>query len=242
MGTYRQTARVAGLLYLIVVAAGIFSLGYVPGQTLVPGDAAATAERILAHETLYRLGIVAGAACYVAFLLLPLALYRLLAPTHRTAAVLMVALAAASVPLSFANLGHKLDALSLLGGGDTLQALTREQLQAQAMAALDAYRNGVLLSKVFWGLWLLPFGWLVFKSGLLPRVLGVLLMAGCFGYLIDFAGRALFPGYAQTAAAGYVTLPASIGEIGTCLWLLIVGAREPGRRPGEGAACVAQGA
>ena len=93
--------------------------------------------------------------------------------------------------------------------------------------SLDAYRNGILVSSIFWGLWLLPFGYLVFKSGFLPRILGTLLIIGCFGYLIDFLGRALFPSYPDTAIASYVTLPGSFGEIGTCLWLLIVGAHEP---------------
>ncbi len=95
------------------------------------------------------------------------------------------------------------------------------------MLSLDAYRNGLLVSEIFWGLWLLPFGYLVFKSGFLPRILGILLMMGCFGYLIDFFGSALFPGYAASILASYATLPASLGEIGTCLWLLIVGMHVP---------------
>lgn len=86
----RTTARIAGLLYLIVVLAGIFSIAYVPSQTQVAGDAAATVAKITANEGLFRLGIAAGLVCYLAFLLLPLALYRLLAPHGRTAATLMV--------------------------------------------------------------------------------------------------------------------------------------------------------
>jgi hypothetical protein len=84
------------------------------------------------------------------------------------------------------------------------------------MLSLEAYGNGLLVSEIFWGLWLLPFGYLVFKSGFLPRVLGVLLMIGCFGYLIDFSGQVLFPGYTQTPLAHFVRLPGSIGELGIC--------------------------
>lgn len=226
-GSMNKTARTAGLLYLIVVLTGIFSIAYVPSQITVRGDALATVSNITSSESLFRLGIVAGYMCYTAFLLLPFALYKLLSPVGKNIAVLMVAFAVVSVPISFVNLLNKLDILSLLSDADYLQAFTTEQLHAQVMLSLDAYSNGLLVSKIFWGLWLLPFGYLVFKSGFLPRVLGVLLMMGCFGYLIDFFGRALFPGYAEAIIARFVTLPASVGEIGTCLWLLTMGARDP---------------
>ena len=227
IGELRQTARTAGLLYLIVVLAGIFSLAYVPSQINVPGDAAATINNIIASKQLFRLGIVAGLACYTAFLVLPFALYKLLSPFGKSAAVLMVAFAVASVPISFINQIHKFDILSLLGGADYLQALSAEQLRAHVMMSLDSYRNGMHVSQIFWGLWLLPFGYLVFKSGFLPRVLGILLMMGCFGYLVDFSGTTLYPNYAETVIAKYASLPGTFGEIGICLWLLVVGVREP---------------
>ena len=226
MTMIEKTARTAGLLYLIVVVTGIFSLAYVPSQIMVQGDASATVGNIAASEPLFRLGIVAGFICYTAFLLLPFALYKLLSPVGKNAAVLMVAFAVVSVPISFVNLLNKLDALSLLSGANYLQAFTTEQLHARVMLSLDAYSNGLLVSEIFWGLWLLPFGYLVFKSGFLPKVLGILLMAGCFGYLIDFFGSVLFSGYAETTLANFATKPAALGEIGTCLWLLIMGARE----------------
>lgn len=228
--TNKTTARTAGLLYLIVVVTGIFSLAYVPSQITAQGDAATTVSNIMASEPLFRLGIVAGLICYTTFLLLPFALYKLLSPVGKHAAVLMVAFAVVSVPISFVNMLNKLDILSLLSGAGYLQAFTTDQLQAQVMLSLDAYGNGLLVSKIFWGLWLLPFGYLVYKSGFLPRILGILLMMGCFSYLIDFFGRALFPVYTETAIASFVTLPAAFGEIGTCLWLLIVGVHEPKRR------------
>ena len=229
MTMIEKTARTAGLLYLIVVVTGIFSLAYVPSQIMVQGDASATVGNIAASEPLFRLGIVAGFICYTAFLLLPFALYKLLSPVGKNAAVLMVAFAVVSVPISFVNLLNKLDALSLLSGANYLQAFTTEQLHARVMLSLDAYSNGLLVSEIFWGLWLLPFGYLVFKSGFLPRVLGILLMIGCFGELCDVFGQVLFPGYADTVIASLMAMPGSLGEIGTCLWLLIMGAREPTR-------------
>lgn len=226
MQSNKRTARIAGLLYLIVVLTGIFSLAYVPSQIDTTGDAAATVRNIVAHEYLFRLGIVAGLICYTAFLLLPLALYRLLSPYGKQPAVLMVAFAVVSVPIAIAATLDKFEVLTLLSGADYLQAFGVEELQARVMWSLDAYGDGLLVTQIFWGLWLLPFGYLVFKSGILPRTLGILLMLGCFGYLINFTGRVLFPGYAESGIAGFVRLPAALGEMGICLWLLVMGARE----------------
>ena len=227
MSPNKTTARIAGLLYLIVVVTGFFHLIYVPSQINVQGDAAATMNNILASRQLFGLGIGAGVVCYTAFLLLPLVLYRLLGHVGREIAVAMVALALVSVPISLVSLAHRLDVLSLLGGAAHLQAFTPEQLRALAMQSLDAYRNGMRSSEVFWGLWLLPFGSLVFSCGFLPRILGVFLMLGCLGYLVNILAPALFPDYAKSGIEGFVSLPSAIGEIGTCLWLLIVGVREP---------------
>jgi len=224
VNTNQTTARTAGLLYLVVVLTGIFHLAYVPSKIIIGRDAATTVRNILAAEPLFRLAIVAAFVCYTAFLMLPLVLYKLLSPVGKGAAALMVAFAVASVPISFINLLHKLDVLSLLSGASYLQAFTTDQLNAQVMTSLDAYRSGLLVSKILWGLWLLPFGYLVFKSGFLPRLLGILLMLGCFGYLIDFSGRMMVPGFTEMLLAKYVSLPASLGEIGTCLWLLVMGA------------------
>ena len=220
-----RTARMAGLFYLIVVVTGIFSLLYVPSQISTYGEATTVISGIQESGWLFRLGIVAGLICYTAFLVLPFVLYKLLHRVGREAAVLMVAFAVASVPISFISLLSKLDVLSLVSGADHLQVFTPEQVYAQMRLLLDAYGNGVLVAQIFWGLWLLPFGYLVFKSGFLPRILGILLMMGCFGYLIDFFGRVLFSGYSETLAT-IVGLPASLGEIGICLWLLIVGVRQ----------------
>lgn len=220
-------ARLAGLLYLVVVATGIFSLGYVPSQVNVAQDWPATMANIVAHQPLFRLGIAAFLLKQVAFLLLPLALYRALGDASRTAALAMVAFAVASVPLALAALGHKLDALSLLTDPAIAKAVAPAQLQAMAAQALDAYGNGLVATRLFWGLWLLPFGWLVVKSARMPRLLGIVLMLGCLGYLVDVFGALLAPGYQGSIVAKYAMLPASIGEIGACLWLLLFGVRVP---------------
>jgi hypothetical protein len=192
----------------------------------VRGDALATANNIVAFESLFRLGIASGLIASTVFLLLPFALYRLLQQVDRNLAVLMVALAVASVPIAFVNKARYLDALTLLSGADYLQAFTATQLHAQVMLALRAAGNGSIVSELFWGLWLLPFGYLVFKSGFLPRILGILLMIGCFGYLTEVFWRVLFPvAYAESAISSFIVIPSALGEVGICLWLLIMGAR-----------------
>jgi hypothetical protein len=219
----RKDARIAGLLYLVVIAAGMFGLAYVPSTIRAGGSALVAVQHITASESLFRLGILAEAIDYTVFLLLPLALYRLLRPVNPNAAALMVVLAVASVPVSFVMLGHKLDVLSLLGSTELSHMLSAPQLAAQVRQQLDAYDSGLLISQLFWGLWLLPFGYLVFKSGFLPRVLGVLLMLGCLGYAADFVGNLLSASYAAGALPDYILLPASVGEIGIALWLSIIG-------------------
>lgn len=221
----RRIARTAGVLYLINVIGGIFSLLYVPSITGGHGDPAAAAQNILAHASLFRAGIAVAALCFAEFLLVVLALHRLLGAANRQAAMLMLILAAISIPLSIAPLADKLEALTLLGNASYLHAYDAAQLHAQLMLHLDAYGNGLLLAQIFWGLWLVPLGYLVWVSRQLPRVFGVLLILGGFAYVADFLGQTIVPDYGDMAIASYMTLPAALGEIGTCLWLLVMGAR-----------------
>lgn len=161
----------------------------------------------------------------MAFTLLPLVLYKLLKNVNGTYAKLMVILALISVPISFINLQSKLSVLTIIDAADYLKIYKTEELQAQVMLLLKNYNNGILIVQIFWGLWLYPFGYLVYKSNFLPKVLGVFLMLGCLGYVINVFGRITIPQFSSYAISSYITLPASIGEIGICLWLLIVGVR-----------------
>ena len=222
-----KTARLAGLLYLVTIVSGLFGLMYVPSQISVPGNPEATIANIMASQSLYRFGIAASLVCYTVFLLVPLLLYRLLSPVNRTAAVLMVVFAVMNVPIALLGVPEKLNILSLLTKSDRAPTISSGQVQAQITSILNAYGNGMLIGEIFSGLWLIPLGYLVFKSGFLPRVLGALLIAGGCGYLLTVFGQVLVPGYNQLSIAYYDTLPAGLGEIGICLWLLIVGVREP---------------
>jgi hypothetical protein len=225
-----KLARLAGLLYLIVVIAGVFRLVYVPSQILVSDDMHATINRIAASELLFRAGIASALVEQVAFLLLPLALFYLLQSVSKPIAVLMTALVAVSVPIALAGLGHQLDVLDLLNDARDKQPFAPGQLELLVKQSFDAYDNQLRITELFWGLWLLPFGYLVFKSGLLPRILGIFLMLGCFSYVVEVFGSILFTQYSGTAIAHYIRMPAAIGEIGTCLWLLVFGARRRGNQ------------
>ncbi|MCW3837888.1 DUF4386 domain-containing protein [Sphingomonas canadensis] len=210
------TARIAGLLYMIVVATGMFSLAYVPSQIMVDGDMAASIRNIAAQEALFRAGIAAGIVCYLAFLLLPVALHRLLEPAGPLAARLMLLFAVVSVSMALLNLGRRLDMLRAIEAGAAVPDVA---------AIAGAYSSGMMMVQIFWGLWLLPLGYLIVRAAPIPRLLGVLLILGCLGYLVRVAVFVLAPELGSAAWMQFVPLPAAAGEIGTALWLLIAGAR-----------------
>jgi hypothetical protein len=215
-----RLAHWAGLVYLVVVLTGFFSQGYVPGKVAAPGQPEALLDNIVAHERLFRAGIAAFMVEHTVFLALPLLLFRLLGSVHRGAGVAMVALALVGVPISLMAVAHRVDALLLLTDAGQLPTALAH---AMAWISLKSYANDILVASVFWGLWLIPFGYLVIRCGRLPRILGVLLMLSGAGYLVDVFGQLLLPGYADMTFSNYVNLPAAMGEVGTCLWLLVMG-------------------
>lgn len=221
----KTTARIAGLCYLGVVLTGIYSLMIVPSKLIVEDNALLTYQNIIAAEPVFRLWIVMGLLCYTFFLFLPLVLYKLLKRVQEDQAKWMVLLAIMSVPLFFMNTQNLFNILSLVSGSKTHFGFSSEQIQFQVMLYLEQYKNGMRIVHIFSGLWLFPFGYLVFRSGFLPKILGVLLMLGCLGYLLNFLGNTLVADYAKMGISSYISLPASIGEIGICLWLLIMGVK-----------------
>jgi len=211
-------ARVAGFLYLLTVPLGVFNFLYIPSNLIVSGDAVATAHNIMASESLFRLGIVSallGAIIPILYLLL---LYKLLKPVSKDIAVLMVVVALMGNPIAMLNELTQLGVLQLLSGADYLTVFTTAQLQALAYLFLRLHSYGIDIAFIFSGLWLFPLGYLVFKSGFLPRILGVLLIIGGFGYLIDVFAGFLFPG--SNLSIGLFT---GLSEIFFLLWLLIKG-------------------
>ncbi len=221
----KQIARAAGAMYLVVTVGGILGLMYFPSQFIVRGDALATAGNIQTHALLFRSWIASDLITGTVFLLLPFALYRLFEGVNRKWATVMVVLAVASVPLGFASMIDRLDVLTLLGDAQHLKAFTTEQLHSQMMLAFRNADHATTVAELFWGLWLLPFGYLVFRSGFIPRLLGVLLMVNGLAYVALCLIGLLAPDYSGVAFR--VAFPAFFGEMLIMLWLLIVGVRLP---------------
>jgi len=224
MNSTKQAARIAGLLYLVACIPAPFSLIYVPDTLIVPGNATATASKVLAHESMFRLAMAGELISAVAFIFAVLALYRLLKGVNKPYASLMVTLYVLSIPISFLNVLNEVAALILLKGADFLSVFTKPQLDALALVFLRLHNYGFLVAGIFWGLWLFPFGLLVYRSGFLPRILGVLLMINCFAYVIPSFTALLLPQYRDVVTR--IALPFLLGEAAIVLWLLIKGTRD----------------
>lgn len=218
-----RVARLAGGLYLLMGVPAVFSLFYVPRRLIVPGNASATANNILGDQLLFRLGIVAELSAAVFLLLLVMALYRLLGRVDTSHARLMVALVLVSVAITFVNALNDIAALTFCRGADYLTVFDKPQRDGLAMFFLNLHRHGIAVVGVFWGLWLLPFGILVMRSGFLPRLLGALLILNCIGYLAASATTLLAPSHSTLVSRA--VMPTLLGELWIMLWLLIRGAR-----------------
>ena len=220
-----KAARIAGAVYLSMCLIAPFSLLYIPAKLIVRGNAAATANNILTHETLFRLGIVGDLFGSVIFILLGVALYRLLSGVNKTWAGLMIALVLVSAAVGFLNVLNNIAALNLFRGGDFLAAFEKPQRDALAYLFIRLHNQGEFMNEIFWGLWLFPFGLLVYRSGFLPRFLGAWLMLACFGWLVLSLIALLFPPYYD--AAFRIAQPVLFAELAIMLWLLIKGAKVP---------------
>ena len=220
----RKAARLAGFFYLLVFVFGIFANYFVRMGLKVIGNATETAENIVANDFLYRLGFVSDLLIAVCWFLLGFALYVVLKPVNKNIALLMLLSFLAGVPIMMLNMLNHFIPLLLLSGADYLTEFSTAQLDALAYLFLDLHETGYLISAVFTSFCLLPLGYLVLKSGYLPRVLGLLLIIGPAIGLMDHFVVFLFPSYDLSML---VTLPLTLAEFSTCGWLLLKGAKIP---------------
>jgi hypothetical protein len=223
MSSARNPGRFAGLLYVLISIVGFFAIGYVPGKIIVHGDAAATADNIAAHETLFRLGIASELVGQAGFIFVALALYDLFKGVNRRHASLMVVLIVVSIPIAFLNELNSFAALVLVRGADFLSVFDKPQRETMAMLFLNLHGRGFVICEMFWGLWLFPLALLIYKSRFLPRFLGVWLALAGFAWVILSLTSTLLPEYQDTVNS-YLQ-PAIIGEVVFMLWLLIKGAK-----------------
>jgi hypothetical protein len=218
----RHLARIAGALYLIIIVGGLFATGYVPAALVVPSDAAATAHNILAHELLYRLGLVAHIIVLPCNIPLAVIFYDLFKVVNRRLSLLVVFFTLVGTSVEGANLLNQFAPLMLLGGRHYLSVFTTEQLQALAYMPLDPQAISYDIQQVFYAYYLLAAGYLVFRSTFLPRTVGVLLAIGGLCYLTYSFATFLAPGFAAHLVP-YIQLPSGVGELSLCLWLLVLG-------------------
>jgi len=212
-----KTARTAGFLYLLLAPLGFFGGMYIPSIT-VPGNAVATVSNIMAQPMLFRLSILSALITPIVVVLVALFLYKLFKSVNKNQAVLMVVFALAALPIAMLNELNHFAVLLLLNGTDYLKVFSVDQLYSQVMFFLDLGHYGAFIAAIFWGLWLLPMGYLVFKSGFLPRIIGILLIIAGFGYVIDSFALFLLPDLNID-----ISQFTFIGELLMLLWLLIKG-------------------
>lgn len=221
--TRQQTARLGGALYLAMGLPGAFALVYIPSVFIVPGDATATASRIAASAGLYRFGILADLLCGVFAVWLAMVLYDLFKDVDRRQARLMVGFVLGMVAIGTVLTVLMAAPLVLTSGATYLSAFDKPQLDALTLWFWGLRVQGIHAATMYWGVWLLPLGILVYKSGFLPRLLGVLvIIAGC-SYVVDSLAYFLLPHQAAIVAL-VSTLPQAVGEIGFTGWMLIKGA------------------
>jgi hypothetical protein len=226
MRSTRNPGRVAGFWYLLLILIGPLRLIYIPSTLFVDGDAAATAGNIVAHEWLFRCGIVSDLVCGVLLILLVLAFYRLFNGVDQHLAVLVVILGGVMPALlMFVGVVDDAAALMVVRGGDGLSAFDQPQREALAVLFLDLRDHLNTAAEMLWGVWLLPLAALVYRSRFLPRLLGVWIAAGGIAYVILCLTGELVPRYQGTVFT--YAQPAFFGEVALMLWLLIKGARPP---------------
>lgn len=216
MNSNKKIARMAGFFYLIFIVASIIAdmLGH-----FAFGNATVIVNNIMAHEWLFRIGLITGLFSAVLFLLAAWALYMLLKSVNKNLALLFLLLNLVGVAIQcFSMLGLFASQL-LLSGADYLKVFPINQLQAQAILFINLYKNGFIIAQIFYGTWLFPLGFLIFKSGFLPKTLGIMLIVDGFAVLIWFFQFFLLPGYPVISYPCWVV--SFIAEFSLTLWLLI---------------------
>lgn len=204
-----NVGRKAGLLYLLLTPLGVMGILFIPSYFVVADDIGATMENIANEELLFRTGILSSLATQIVQIFVVLALYRLFEHVNKRMAAFMVISILVAVPIAMLNELNYFAVLESLGNGE------------QVSMFLSLHEYGVFVAQIFWGIWLFPMGYLAYKSGFIPKIIGVLLIIACFGYLIDSILIIL------NLNIGFVFSDSTyIGEIAIILWLLVKGGEE----------------
>lgn len=220
----RKTARMAGLLYLGLAITGSFGIIYIPSKFFAEGNSSAIANRIIDNEMLFRIGLANNLISLTIFIFLVLALRQLLEKVNKNHALLMVTLVVVSVSIGCLNMLNLIAPLLILDDVDFLAGFEQGQLNTLVSFFLKLYRHGIYIQELFWGLWLLPLGLLIFRSGFIPKLFGILLMIACNGWVVASLASLLLPDN-RLIISRIATGLSAIGELSIILWLLIVGVK-----------------
>ncbi len=221
----KHQARIAGILYLLVGIFGGFAEGFVDPKMYIAGNAAATAGNVVANSGLVRMGVVAHLLDGTFFVFLAMTLYILLQHVHKSVARAMLVLVALATGIICLNAVFQFEGLRVATNSSFAAAFGTAGSNALVLLLLDTQHYGTLIAQVFFGLWLVPLGYLAYKSaGLFPKWLGVVLIVGGVSYLVDLLAAFLVPNIGLMIH-GFIVIPSAIAEISMVLYLLVVGVK-----------------
>lgn len=221
----KTRARIAGFLYVIVIAGGLFAEIFVRGRLVVVGDPATTAQNIMAHQLLYRMGFAAEVFYLICNVPLAVIFYGLFKVVSRNIALLEAIFGLVSTAVEAVSLLAHYAPVVLLGGASYLSAFTTAQLQAASYASLQLFEGGFAICLVFFGFDCFALAYLIVKSTFFPRIIGWALAVEGVGYLVNSFALFLAPAW-QARIFPYFTITA-LAEVALALWLLLMGINEP---------------
>ncbi len=218
MKSVKTTARVAGLLYLLQIPLGVFGIVYIPKQLIAKGDLASTISNIASNEFLFRLSIVSAILCALLTIGTAVFIAKTLRSVNRHYAKWIVIFTLLVAPITLINELNNVAILHLIKNTDKVVNFPTNEVKSLVGLFLNVHEYGIKIIDIFFGLWLLPMGYLIIKSNYIPKIIGFLLLITCCGYLIDFTTFFLLPDF-NVVVSEYVWL----GELLMVLWLLIKG-------------------
>jgi hypothetical protein len=225
MTSIKRLARIAGFLYLLNAITSGFAFGYVLSKVYIPGNAATTAGNVVSNSGLVRAGVVADLFQATVWVFLAMTLYILLKHVHQSAARAMVVLVTVGAAIVCLNDVFQFESVRVATDGSYAAAFGAAGSSALVLLLLEIHHYGFLVAQIFFGLWLVPFGYLAYKSAMFPKVLGVALIAGGACYLVGMLAVFLVPDNGEKINV-FVTIPSAIAEISMVVYLLVIGAKE----------------
>jgi hypothetical protein len=230
MNSNKKTARIAGFLYLLVGIFGGFAEGFVDPKIYVAGNAAATTANVIANASLVRIGVVSHLLDGTFFVFTAMVLYGMLNHINKGVARAMLILVVLATGIICLNAVFQFEGLRVATDSAYSIAFGAAGSNGLVLLLLDTQHYGTLIAQVFFGLWLIPLGYLAYKSGMFSKWLGVILIIGGVCYIVDLLAAFLLPDFGQKIH-GYVTIPSAIAEISMVGYLLVIGVRA--QKPGE---------